>query len=48
MITLNIVANLLQHGAFECLLDTVEACAIDAWPKLVSTLMRFDCDLFVW
>ncbi|CAH8350695.1 unnamed protein product [Eruca vesicaria subsp. sativa] len=23
-----------QHGAFECLLDTVEACAIDAWPKL--------------
>lgn len=28
---------LLQHGAFECLLDTVEACAIDAWPKLVKS-----------
>ncbi|CAH2038702.1 unnamed protein product, partial [Thlaspi arvense] len=23
-----------QHGAYECFLDTVEACAIDAWPKL--------------
>ncbi|KAF8116274.1 hypothetical protein N665_0020s0125 [Sinapis alba] len=23
-----------QHGAYECLLDTVEACAIDAWPDL--------------
>ncbi|CAN0903993.1 Gamma-interferon-responsive lysosomal thiol protein, partial [Linum grandiflorum] len=23
-----------QHGQVECLLNTVEACAIDAWPKL--------------
>ncbi|XP_010521972.1 PREDICTED: gamma-interferon-inducible lysosomal thiol reductase-like [Tarenaya hassleriana] len=23
-----------QHGPYECLLDTVEACAIEAWPKL--------------
>nr|KJB21243.1 hypothetical protein B456_003G149000 [Gossypium raimondii] len=23
-----------QHGPTECLLNTVEACAIDAWPKL--------------
>ncbi|KAL0723792.1 hypothetical protein Bca4012_038391 [Brassica carinata] len=23
-----------QHGAYECFLDTVEACAIDAWPEL--------------
>ncbi|KAK7301646.1 hypothetical protein RJT34_12516 [Clitoria ternatea] len=23
-----------QHGAYECLLDTVEACAIDIWPEL--------------
>ncbi|KAL1202040.1 Gamma-interferon-responsive lysosomal thiol protein [Cardamine amara subsp. amara] len=28
------VTAVCQHGAFECLLDTVEACAIDAWPKL--------------
>ncbi|CAH8391650.1 unnamed protein product [Eruca vesicaria subsp. sativa] len=28
------VTVVCQHGAFECLLDTVEACAIDAWPKL--------------
>ncbi|KAJ4895397.1 Thioredoxin superfamily protein [Raphanus sativus] len=30
----NNVTAVCQHGAFECLLDTVEACAIDAWPKL--------------
>ncbi|XP_030504101.2 gamma-interferon-responsive lysosomal thiol protein isoform X2 [Cannabis sativa] len=23
-----------QHGPYECLLNTVEACAIDAWPEL--------------
>ncbi|MED6125840.1 hypothetical protein PIB30_072406 [Stylosanthes scabra] len=23
-----------QHGEYECLLNTVEACAIDAWPQL--------------
>ncbi|TVU47417.1 hypothetical protein EJB05_07018 [Eragrostis curvula] len=23
-----------QHGEYECLLNTVEACAIDAWPEL--------------
>ncbi|KAF7827637.1 Gamma-interferon-inducible lysosomal thiol reductase [Senna tora] len=23
-----------QHGPYECLLNTVEACAIDAWPDL--------------
>ncbi|KAL1332502.1 hypothetical protein HN51_061295 [Arachis hypogaea] len=23
-----------QHGKYECLLNTVEACAIDAWPQL--------------
>ncbi|KAL5077116.1 hypothetical protein RYX36_016100 [Vicia faba] len=23
-----------QHGKYECLLNTVEACAIDIWPKL--------------
>uniref|UniRef100_A0A7C9DQ33 Ribonuclease T(2) n=1 Tax=Opuntia streptacantha TaxID=393608 RepID=A0A7C9DQ33_OPUST len=23
-----------QHGPFECLLNTIEACAIDAWPNL--------------
>ncbi|KAJ4915246.1 Thioredoxin superfamily protein [Raphanus sativus] len=23
-----------QHGAYECFLDTVEACAIDVWPEL--------------
>ncbi|ESQ36200.1 hypothetical protein EUTSA_v10008497mg [Eutrema salsugineum] len=28
------VTVVCQHGAFECFLDTVEACAIDAWPKL--------------
>ncbi|EOA36175.1 hypothetical protein CARUB_v10010028mg [Capsella rubella] len=28
------VTTVCQHGAFECFLDTVEACAIDAWPKL--------------
>ncbi|CAF2261220.1 hypothetical protein BRARA_H02941 [Brassica rapa] len=28
------VTDLCQHGAVECFLDTVEACAIDAWPKL--------------
>lgn len=26
----------LQHGPYECLLNTVEACAINAWPDLVS------------
>jgi hypothetical protein len=26
---------LLQHGYNECLLNTVEACAIDAWPDVV-------------
>uniref|UniRef100_A0A2P2IWE6 Gamma-interferon-inducible lysosomal thiol reductase-like n=1 Tax=Rhizophora mucronata TaxID=61149 RepID=A0A2P2IWE6_RHIMU len=29
-----------QHGPAECLLNTVEACAIDAWPKLVRTFHR--------
>lgn len=24
-----------QHGSYECLLNTVEACAIDAWPAVV-------------
>ena len=26
---------LMQHGAYECLLNTVEVCAIDIWPELV-------------
>ncbi|KAL6902306.1 hypothetical protein ACP4OV_005182 [Aristida adscensionis] len=29
-----------QHGPYECLLNTVEACAIDAWPDL-DTHFRF-------
>ncbi|KAL6645750.1 hypothetical protein ACP70R_017358 [Stipagrostis hirtigluma subsp. patula] len=29
-----------QHGQYECLLNTVEACAIDAWPDL-NTHFRF-------
>lgn len=29
-----------QHGPKECLLNTVEACAIYAWPELVSLMMR--------
>ncbi|CAH8339758.1 unnamed protein product [Eruca vesicaria subsp. sativa] len=28
------VTVVCQHGAFECFLDTVEACAIDVWPEL--------------
>ncbi|CAL0301647.1 unnamed protein product [Lupinus luteus] len=27
-----------QHGPYECLLNTVEACAINIWPELVSKL----------
>lgn len=26
----------LQHGPYECLLNTIEACAIDVWPDVVS------------
>lgn len=26
---------MLQHGAWECVLNTVEACAIHAWPAVV-------------
>jgi len=31
----------LQHGPYECLLNTVEACAIDAWPDLVIPLSSY-------
>jgi hypothetical protein len=37
----------LQHGPYECLLNTVEACAIHAWPKLVRLLDFFKSDL-IW
>jgi len=30
---------LLQHGPNECLLNTVEACAIDTWPELVTIFL---------
>ncbi|RWW10023.1 hypothetical protein GW17_00026455 [Ensete ventricosum] len=31
-----IFSDRFQHGPYECLLNTVEACAIDAWPDLVT------------
>ncbi|XP_013600246.1 PREDICTED: gamma-interferon-inducible lysosomal thiol reductase-like [Brassica oleracea var. oleracea] len=37
------VTAVCQHGAFECLLDTVEACAIDAWPKLSDHFPFIHC-----
>ncbi|CAN8295201.1 unnamed protein product [Cochlearia groenlandica] len=37
------VTVVCQHGAFECLLDTVEACAIDAWPKLSDHFPFINC-----
>ncbi|VAI06651.1 unnamed protein product [Triticum turgidum subsp. durum] len=33
-LTLVPYGNALQHGPEECLLNTVEACAIDAWPDV--------------
>jgi interferon gamma-inducible protein 30 len=32
-----------QHGPYECLLDTVEACAIDVWPKLEEHFAFINC-----
>lgn len=32
---------ILQHGPYECLLNTVEACAISAWPDLVWKTVVF-------
>ncbi|XP_065847071.1 gamma-interferon-responsive lysosomal thiol protein [Euphorbia lathyris] len=32
-----------QHGPFECLLNTVEACAIHAWPKLEEHFPFINC-----
>ncbi|XP_010557194.1 PREDICTED: gamma-interferon-inducible lysosomal thiol reductase-like [Tarenaya hassleriana] len=32
-----------QHGPYECLLDTVEACAIEAWPKLSDHFPFIHC-----
>lgn len=29
----------MQHGQWECLLNTVEACAIDTWPEVVSVAL---------
>lgn len=34
---LKLFLSILQHGTAECLLNTVEACAIDTWPQLVIT-----------
>lgn len=35
----------LQHGAAECLLNTIEACAIDAWPDLVCFVLITNCSI---
>ncbi|KAM7259524.1 hypothetical protein ACFE04_015265 [Oxalis oulophora] len=32
-----------QHGKYECLLNTVEACAIDAWSKLEEHFAFINC-----
>ncbi|WVZ56619.1 hypothetical protein U9M48_007116 [Paspalum notatum var. saurae] len=32
-----------QHGPYECLLNTVEACAIDAWPDLAMHFSFIYC-----
>ncbi|KAK7301645.1 hypothetical protein RJT34_12515 [Clitoria ternatea] len=32
-----------QHGEYECLLDTIEACAIDIWPELSKHFSFISC-----
>uniref|UniRef100_A0A0A9DM87 Uncharacterized protein n=1 Tax=Arundo donax TaxID=35708 RepID=A0A0A9DM87_ARUDO len=47
LILVELFVGLLQHGPYECLLNTVEACAIDAWPDLVIFLTSCTCTLFI-
>ncbi|XP_057862938.1 gamma-interferon-responsive lysosomal thiol protein isoform X2 [Cryptomeria japonica] len=38
-----------QHGPYECVLNTIEACAIDAWPNLNQHFPFVSCiESFVW
>jgi hypothetical protein len=37
----------LQHGPVECLLDTVEGCAIDIWPEPVTIVLPLYFILFL-
>jgi hypothetical protein len=37
----------LQHGPVECLLDTVEGCAIDIWPEPVTIALPLYFTLFL-
>jgi hypothetical protein len=37
----------LQHGPVECLLDTVEGCAIDIWPEPVTIALPLYFILFL-